>query len=355
MKIEIGESLMYSWLRHVKNCQTVQLNWKPSNSWPLYNEKLVIKIMETTNSYIKENFMLNIFRDNQTYTQLLKQGEIDVLGFELRYGRVTEIYGIDTTFYENGLNEGNSDQIIETVMKKMVRMTMIMVGYFDLTKGKIICASPRVNHTIYNPLVYLINEVNQLYKNMNLDFEFILYANQSFQEHVRKPVLEQANTLADPTELFIHSVQMNNLFNDTQESPVVKPRQESDSSRETPRSISYSSRDYRSKINTELLMKEHKVAYYLSRFEHDELFPHHNQTQAFESISKILGVKLTTLRNKRDMFDPFCNKLKTKGPKRKGWWQNNRLPEDMEIVYNRYLHMPEEKIEKEIKEILKIK
>lgn len=30
MKIEMGESLFYSWLRHVKECQIVQTNWKVS-------------------------------------------------------------------------------------------------------------------------------------------------------------------------------------------------------------------------------------------------------------------------------------------------------------------------------------
>lgn len=97
----------------------------------------------------------------------------------------------------------------------------------------------------------------------------------------------------------------------------------------------------------ELLNKEHKVAYYLNKSEH-------NQTQALETISKILGVKVITIRNKRDMFDPFCNKIKTRGPKRKGWWQNNRLPEDMNSVYNRYLHMSDQEIEKEVKEILNL-
>jgi hypothetical protein len=121
------------------------------------------------------------------------------------------------------------------------------------------------------------------------------------------------------------------------------------------RNIHSNSRDRRSKVNMELLNKEHKVAYYLSRFEHDNLFPHYTQTQAFEVISEILGVKMTTLRNKRDLFDPFCNKIKTKGPKRKGWWQKDRLPDDMERIYNRYLHVPEEEIEKDIKEILNLK
>ena len=33
MKIEIGESLGYSYLRHVKQCWLVQANWKVSEHW----------------------------------------------------------------------------------------------------------------------------------------------------------------------------------------------------------------------------------------------------------------------------------------------------------------------------------
>jgi hypothetical protein len=146
MKIEIGESLMYSWLRHVKHCQSVQLNWKPSNTWELYNENLVKKIMEETSQYIREKYMLEIFKNNQSHTQILKQGEIDVLWLELRNGSVAEIYGIDTAFHKNGLNYGNADQTVERVVKKMIRMTMIMAGFFDLTRGTIIFASPKVSN-----------------------------------------------------------------------------------------------------------------------------------------------------------------------------------------------------------------
>ncbi|WP_204871234.1 hypothetical protein [Pullulanibacillus pueri] len=72
----------------------------------------------------------------------------------------------------------------------------------------------------------------------------------------------------------------------------------------------------------------------------------------FERIGNILGVKPTTLRNKRDMFDPFCNTIKTKGKKRKGWWQNDRLLSDMQQVFDYYRELEEEEIEEEIREIL---
>ena len=33
MKIEVGESLACSYLRHVKRCWIVQANWKASDDW----------------------------------------------------------------------------------------------------------------------------------------------------------------------------------------------------------------------------------------------------------------------------------------------------------------------------------
>lgn len=38
MKIEVGESLLVSLLKHVKKCKIVQINWKPSYIWELQNK-----------------------------------------------------------------------------------------------------------------------------------------------------------------------------------------------------------------------------------------------------------------------------------------------------------------------------
>ena len=39
VKIEIGELLIYSWLRHVQGCVVTQINWKPSPTWEVANER----------------------------------------------------------------------------------------------------------------------------------------------------------------------------------------------------------------------------------------------------------------------------------------------------------------------------
>ena len=47
MKIEMGESLFYSWLRHVKECQIVQTNWKVSSNWELLHDEEIHKLLIT--------------------------------------------------------------------------------------------------------------------------------------------------------------------------------------------------------------------------------------------------------------------------------------------------------------------
>jgi len=44
MKIEIGESLVRSWLRHVEHCEFSELNWKPVL---LYVQEFEDRVMTT--------------------------------------------------------------------------------------------------------------------------------------------------------------------------------------------------------------------------------------------------------------------------------------------------------------------
>ena len=44
MKSEMRESLILSWLRHIKECQIVQTNWKPSSKWELKGIEQIEKL-----------------------------------------------------------------------------------------------------------------------------------------------------------------------------------------------------------------------------------------------------------------------------------------------------------------------
>jgi ribosome-binding protein aMBF1 (putative translation factor) len=98
-------------------------------------------------------------------------------------------------------------------------------------------------------------------------------------------------------------------------------------------------------ITQEVKVKLNKIAYYLSKFEHYSLFERDlNQGETLKKLADILAVKVTTLKNKRDLYDPYCS------TRRVGWVQQAKLSDDMQDIYNEY----KEKTSKEIlEEIMK--
>ncbi|OBZ11945.1 hypothetical protein A8L34_16645 [Bacillus sp. FJAT-27264] len=215
MKIEIGESLMLSWLKHAKNCQLVQLNWKPSvKSWDIHNEVIVESMMKKSDQYFKDKYNLDLFKLNRSYSQLLQQAEIDTLGLEVGgAGRVQNIYGIDVAFHESGLNYGSTkEETISRVLKKMIRTSMVIHGYFDLNEGNIIFAAPKIASSIREPLHLYISELQELFRSKGLNFRFELLCNEEFKEKIFNVVTALSNSVSDTSELFMRSIQMYNLF-----------------------------------------------------------------------------------------------------------------------------------------------
>src|ERR1700733_303264 len=128
MKIEVGESLMRSWLRHIQGCQFAELNWKPSSAWPVCGD--VQPLMNAARDHFKNALGIEIF-GKQTAYQVLKQGEIDVLGIRLKpVGEVVKVYSVDMAFHEGGLNYGGVAETLNRVLKKLIRSTMVIRSVF---------------------------------------------------------------------------------------------------------------------------------------------------------------------------------------------------------------------------------
>lgn len=86
MKLEMGESLIYSWLRHVKACRIVQTNWKPSATWELQTSDKLETMLKSIDESFNPKFG-SIFKKNVGLSQLLKQCECDLIGLSLRDGK----------------------------------------------------------------------------------------------------------------------------------------------------------------------------------------------------------------------------------------------------------------------------
>ena len=73
MKIEIAESLIFSWLRHVQGCVVAQMNWKPSPRWPISNEDELRQKFERIRTLAGESIAVPIFKQGE-FAQFVRPG-----------------------------------------------------------------------------------------------------------------------------------------------------------------------------------------------------------------------------------------------------------------------------------------
>lgn len=212
MKIEMGESLFYSWLRHVKECQVVQTNWKPSPSWQLQNEEELKRFMDTTSTHFQNKYGYGVYKNN-SLSQLLTQAEVDTLGISMS-DNGTELYAIDVAFHESGLNYGDRQETVTRVIKKFMRTAMCLIAYFGVTKGEIIFASPKIHNAIINDLEPCAADLNTLFLENNYNFTVRVIANEDFNKLVLKPILIASDGVSDTSELFMRGYQLVNMFGD---------------------------------------------------------------------------------------------------------------------------------------------
>ena len=233
----MGESLLLSWLRHVKECQMVQLNWKPSMKWELHNKELIDQLMDTSSALFTEKFDYSIYKKNKNVSQLIRQAEIDVMGMNITDNE-SHIYAIDVAFHESGLNYGNRAETTSSVIKKCLRTAMCLLGYFKVKSGTIIFASPKITNSVLNDINATLDHMDAIFRDLQLDFKIRIIANDDFSKKILQPVLSTLDDVADTSELFMRSLQMYNMFAEkpraVAKQSISKPNKSSVSKELTP-------------------------------------------------------------------------------------------------------------------------
>ena len=211
MKIEVGESLVYSWLRHVKGCQIVQTNWKTSSQWPLLHWDELIRIKTVTEKFFMEKYDYYIYKKTASLSQLIQQAECDAIGLNMQDGNI-KVYAVDVAFHENGLNYGSQVDTVKKIIAKCIRTAMCMYGYFNTREAEIIFASPRIHRSILDGLLPCIAEAKELLSDLGYQFNIHIIANVDFRYMILDPLLAMSSGVADTNELFMRSYQMLQMF-----------------------------------------------------------------------------------------------------------------------------------------------
>ena len=222
MKIEIGESLGCSYLRHVKQCWLVQANWKTSEHWTRHKTLADLEAMFLD---IKQKFDKDgdVFKQTNDAAQFLKQGEIDIVGMDQKGG----IHAMEIAFHEAGLNYGGG--VDGRVLKKLLRTLMILRAYHPSSSiVSIYFVSPKVNPGVQKPLESMFGTLRAEYP----DVAWHLLTNANFTERMLKPTLQMSSTVADTSELFVRAAKLLEL------AEILPPRQlqQTNHARPEPRS-----------------------------------------------------------------------------------------------------------------------
>lgn len=204
MKIEIGESLIYSYLRHEKNCLITQTNWKPSGNWHISQDVRDQAVYEF-DKINKHHAFSDIFKSE--FSQTIKQAEIDVLGIDQN----SHIYAFEVAFHENGLQYGGKIETRNRIFKKLLRGFITLKCYFPGSKYSLAFCSPKVNPATEKHIQEYFEVLKYDFQSENIRFHY--YSNDQFNSEIAQKTLAKTMTEADSSELFARSIKLLNITN----------------------------------------------------------------------------------------------------------------------------------------------
>lgn len=204
MKIEMGESLLQSYLKHTKKCIISQTNWKTSSNWNI-DENTNLQLKKTFEK-IKANTNFSEVFKNNGLTQILRQAEIDVVGVN----KEEKVYMVEVAFHEGGLNYGDKDKIRNKIYEKLLRAYLIGLAYFQEKRYEIIFATPKTNHAVQETIEKSFDDLQKEFGSEKVIFKFI--TNEDFKNEVLLPTLQTTEEDADSNELFLRTYKMLEMF-----------------------------------------------------------------------------------------------------------------------------------------------
>lgn len=229
MKIDIGESIIYSWLRHEKNSQVVQLNWKSSSSWEIGNHEKAEEIFQKL-KLIEDSTGKGLIGKSVNLSQFLRQAEIDALGISISKSEhslenIYSISAVDIAFHEGGLGYKDSHLV---VAKKLARAALTIYSYFNTDNAEIIFASPKVRNSTIDSIDVILKEVMDCFEGLKFEFSFIF--NRDFNSQIIEPVLRKTASVADTSELFSRSAKLLDVFSylNFESLPLINPNNQED-------------------------------------------------------------------------------------------------------------------------------
>jgi len=213
MKIEIAESLMSSWLRHVRHCQIVQTNWTTIPSLARDNK---LESQQTIMDELSALFATkgyDLFKKTKNVEQLLKQSECDIIGVQLTQNGKAHIIAAEVAFHERGLqyNVDNNKELAALIIKKCARSALCMERIFSQKEGEIIFASPKISAQKYQLIQTEIPILQDFFESKGYRFTFCVLGNREFTDEILLKTIEAQRDASNTEELFLRAYRLYRL------------------------------------------------------------------------------------------------------------------------------------------------
>ena len=207
MTQEMGESLIYKWLRHVKGCQMVQTNWKASPTWDL---RYFQEAQDLNSRFLKDVSIQNLVEDESkiSFKQSFYQTEIDVIGLnKTSLSHNGKIYAAEVACNSDGLHYNNlgKNNSIGKVISKLIKNAVAIYAIFGNIEAEVLFATPVISHEFDQSIQSYITILNQLASNYSLKYNFRLVAGDDFKLRIIDPVYIMSQGVNDSSEMFLRA------------------------------------------------------------------------------------------------------------------------------------------------------
>lgn len=216
MKIEMGESLVYSWLKHVRKCTFIHANWKAPlvNQWRNIDE--LADILEELRGLLGDSAIDILGNDN--IQQFIRQTECDEIGLRRDYDGSFSVMAMEVAIHLKGVglhysgkrngstvNENVSD---DKVPAKLIGIAFAVYACTSIRNGEISFATPIADEGILGRIRERLLIVQNCLARHGFNFSFHVYANEAFYTEILCPVLAVVNNVSDTGELFLRAMQI---------------------------------------------------------------------------------------------------------------------------------------------------
>lgn len=224
MTLDVGESLIQSWLKHVIGCHIVQTNWKVSKSWPKYAEKEVTKIVALAQ---REEWLCakKVGRNSSSVMQqLLGQMECDCLGVTLCEDKPS-VTAVEVAFHRDGLHytppksstiKSAEDFTARKVFTKLFSIALAIYGRLNVKKAAVYFATPKFLASYEEHILSANQKFQNFWKTINnqyhLEFTFELLVEDEFEKRILNTVKKKIKEVSDVSEVFMRSIQLASIF-----------------------------------------------------------------------------------------------------------------------------------------------